>query len=88
VTLGETKDQSGYIGIAKAARTLGVDHHTMWLWTAHGTAPTPKALDVIKCTASDQFYIREKEVAGLKQLIPRSGLRPGRRAQHDAPQLS
>src|SRR6185437_12299758 len=30
VTLGETRDQSGYIGIGEAARTLGVDHRTIW----------------------------------------------------------
>lgn len=81
VTIGETKDQSGYIGIAKAARVLGVDHHTMWLWTAHLTAPTDKPLDVIKCTASEQFYIRENAIAQLRKLIPKSGLRPGRRPQ-------
>jgi len=81
VTLGETKNRSGYIGIAKAAQAIGVDHHTMWLWTAHGTAPGDKPLDVIKCTASEQLYIREKDVLHLQKLIPRSGLRRGRRPQ-------
>jgi HSP20 family molecular chaperone IbpA len=85
VKLGETKDHTGYIGIAKAARTIAVDHHTMWLWTAHGTAPVDKPLDVIKCTASDQFYIREKDVLNLKKFIPRSGLKRGRRPQAPQP---
>ena len=84
VILGETKDKSGYIGIAKAARSLGVDHHTMWLWTARGTAPTEKPLDVIKCSASDQFYIRERDISELKKHIPRTGLRAGRRPQRTA----
>jgi hypothetical protein len=81
VSIGQRNDQSGYIGISKAARTLGVDHHTVWLWTKNKTAPATKLLDVIKCTASDQFYIREKDVSQLKELIPRSGLRRGRRPQ-------
>lgn len=80
VTIGETKDKNGYIGISKAARTLGVDHHTMWLWTTHGTAPTDKPLDVIKDPASEQLYIREREITRLKKLIPRSGLKRGRRS--------
>jgi hypothetical protein len=74
-------DQNGYIGIAKGARAIGVDHHTMWLWTTQGKAPTDKPLDVIKCTASDQFYIRQSDLAELKKHIPRSGLRRGRRPQ-------
>jgi hypothetical protein len=85
VALGETRDKSGYIGIAKAARSIGVDHHTMWLWTAHGTAPTDKSLDVIKCSASDQFYIREKDISQLKKLVPPSGLRRGPRTHQATP---
>ncbi len=81
VTLGEQRDQSGYVGLTDAARTLGVDHHTMWRWTTKGTAPTDKPLDVIKCPASDQFYIRQRDVAALKKIVPRSGLHAGRRAQ-------
>lgn len=81
VTLGEKRDQSGYIGISKAARAISVDHHTMWLWTTQGKAPTDRPLDVIKCTASDQFYIRQKDVSDLKKLVPRSGLRRGPRPQ-------
>jgi hypothetical protein len=81
VTIGETHNQSGYIGISKAARKIGVDPHTMWLWTTHGKAPTDKPLDLIKCMASDQFYIRERDVNALKAFVPRSGLRPGRRAK-------
>jgi hypothetical protein len=81
VHIGETKDQTGYIGIAKAARSIGVDHHTMWLWTDPKKAPTDKPLDIIKCTASEQFYIRQKDVSALKTKIPRAGLRRGRRPQ-------
>src|SRR5579872_800289 len=81
VTLGETKDHSGYIGIAKAARAIGIDHHTMWLWTARGNAPGDTPPDVIKCTASDQFYIRERDALKLKKHVPRSGLPRGRRPQ-------
>lgn len=80
VTLGEQRDQSGYIGLTDAAQTLGVDHHTMWRWTTKGTAPIDE-LDVIKCPASDQYYIRQKDVAALKKYVPRSGLRAGRRPQ-------
>jgi len=81
VTLGEKRDQSGYIGLTDAARTLGVDHHTIWRWTTKGTAPTDRPLDVIKDPASDQLYIRQKDLGALKKLVPRSGLRPGRRPQ-------
>lgn len=79
LTIGETNDQSGYIGLTDAARTIGIDHHTMWRWATKGTAPTDKPLDVIKCPASDQYYIREKDVSLLKKLVPRAGLRAGRR---------
>jgi hypothetical protein len=83
VILGETSDQSGYIGLTDAARTIGVERHTIWRWTTKGTAPTDKLLDVIKCPASDQFYIGEKDVSELKNLVPRTGLRRGRRSPHD-----
>lgn len=79
VTLAETDDQTGYIGLTDAARTIGVDHHTMWRWATKGTAPTNKPLDVIKCPAADQLYIREKDLSALKKLVPRSGLHAGRR---------
>jgi HSP20 family molecular chaperone IbpA len=79
VTIGHTRDKSGYVRLQEAAQTLGVDHHTMWRWAAKGTAPTDKPLDVIKDPATDQFYIREAEVSKLKKLVPRSGLRAGRR---------
>jgi hypothetical protein len=82
VVLGEKSDQSGYIGLTEAAKTLGVDHHTIWRWTTKGTAPTDRPLDVIKDPASDQLYIRQKDLAALKQIVPRSGLRPGRRPQN------
>jgi hypothetical protein len=86
VIIGKTRDKTGYIGITKAAQTIGVDHHTMWLWTAHGTAPTDKPLEVIKDLASEQFYIREKDIAQLRKLIPRSGLKRGRRPQVPTPE--
>lgn len=81
VVIGETDDQTGYVGIAKAARAIGVDHHTVWLWITKGNAPTERPLDVIKCSASDQLYIHEKDVAAIKELVPRSGLRRGRRSR-------
>jgi len=81
VTLGEKRDQSGYIGLTDAAQTIGVDHHTMWRWATKKTAPTGEPLDVIKCPASDQLYIRQKDITALKKLVPRSGLRAGRRPQ-------
>ncbi len=79
VTLGETPDQSGYIRLTDAAHTLGIGHHTIWRWTTKGTAPTDEPLDVIKDPASDQLYIRQRDVSALKKLIPREGLRAGRR---------
>jgi len=81
VTLRETRDQSGYIGLTTAAKTLRVDHHTIWRWITKGTAPTDRPLDVIKDPASDQLYIRQKDLALLKKLVPRSGLSIGRRPQ-------
>jgi hypothetical protein len=81
VTIGETKDEHGYIGLTDAARTVGVDHHTMWRWATKGTAPTDEPIQVIKCPASDQYYVRGKDVSRLKKLVPRSGLRRGRRPQ-------
>ena len=81
VVIGETDDHSGYIGIAKAARAIGVAHHTIWLWVTQGNAPTDRPLDIIKCSASNQFYIREKEVSEIKKLFPPSGVPRGRRPQ-------
>ena len=80
VTLGEKRDQTGYIHLTEAARTIGVHHHTLWRWTTKETRPTDKPLDVIKDPASDQLYIRQKDVSALKKLIPRGGLRAGRRS--------
>ncbi len=79
VTLGETDDQSGFLAMSDAARIVGVSSRTMWLWASQGKAPTDKSLDVIKCTTSDHFYIREKDVFELNALVPRSGLQRGRR---------
>jgi hypothetical protein len=79
--IGETKDKSGYVGIAKAARTIGIDHHTLWLWITQGNAPTENPLDVVKCAASDQFYMSEKSIADVTKVVPRSGLQRGRRSR-------
>jgi hypothetical protein len=80
VTIGETDDQSGYIGLTDAARMIGVERHTIWRWATKGTAPSDKALDVIKCPASEQFYISESDVESLKSVVPRTGLRRGPRS--------
>jgi hypothetical protein len=87
VKIGHTDDQRGYIRLQEAADTIGVDHHTMWRWATKGTTPTESPLDVIKCPATDQFYIRESDVSELKKLVPRSGLRAGRR-HHVTPRPS
>ena len=79
VTIGEAENQSGFLPISEAAGILGISGRTMWLWTTQGKAPTDKPLDVIKCTTSEYFYVREKDVNALKALIPRSGLQRGRR---------
>jgi hypothetical protein len=79
VTVGHADDQSGYVRLQEAAQTLGVDHHTIWRWATKGTTPTDEPLDVIKCPATDQFYICEADISKLKKLVPRSGLRAGRR---------
>lgn len=80
VTLGETRDQSGFLTMSDAARIIGISPRTMWLWASQGKAPTSSPLDVVKCTTSDHFYIREKNVRELKKLVPRSGLQRGRRS--------
>ena len=84
VTIGETGDKSGFIGMSEAADIAGVSRRTMWLWVSREKAPTDKPLDVIKCTASDYFYIREKDAYNLKALVPRAGLHRGRRPQLSA----
>jgi hypothetical protein len=81
VTVGKTKGRSGFIGMAEAAAIAGVSKRTMWLWASQGKAPTEKPLDVVKCTTSDHFYIREKDAYELKKLVPKSGLQRGRRPQ-------
>ena len=86
VTIGEGENQSGFLPISEAAGILGISGRTMWLWTTQGKAPTDKPLDVIKCTTSEYFYVREKDVRELKALIPRSGLQRGRR-RHAALEL-
>ncbi|MFZ0230683.1 MAG: hypothetical protein WAL41_27920 [Mycobacterium sp.] len=82
VSIGETDHNNGFIGTADAARIIGVSTRTMWLWASQSKAPTDKPLDVIKCTTSEHFYIREKDVLQLKEVVPRSGLRRGRRPYH------
>jgi len=81
VILGETDDQRGYIGLTDAARTLGVERHTIWRWAMKGTAPEGRTLDIIKDSASDQFYISEQDVSALSQYVPRTGLSRGPRPQ-------
>lgn len=81
VTLGETDDRSGYIGLPNARKILGISNRTMYLWATQGKAPTDKPLDVIKDPISEHFYIREKDVYDLKKLIPKRGLHRGRRPQ-------
>jgi hypothetical protein len=81
VIVGETDDQRGYIGLTDAARTLGVERHTIWRWAMKGTAPEGRTLDIIKDPASDQFYISEKDVSALSQYVPRTGLSRGPRPQ-------
>jgi hypothetical protein len=81
VIIGKMEDQSGFLAMPDAARIIRVSPRTMWLWASQGKAPTEKPLDVIKCTASDYFYIRERDAHRLKTLIPRSGLHRGRRPQ-------
>lgn len=85
-TFARAQDQMAYIGLAKAAKAIGADYHTLWLWATQGKeAPANTSLDVIQDSASEQFYIRLKEVAELMPLIPKSGLRRGRRQR--PPQL-
>jgi hypothetical protein len=82
VTIGKTKDHVGFLSTSESARILGVSARTAWLWASQaGKAPTDRPIDVIKCTTSDHFYIREKDVYDLKKSIPRSGLQRGRRPQ-------
>lgn len=77
VTLGETEDQTGFLGLPDAARMVGKSKRTMWLWATQGKAPTAKPLDVIQCTVSDHFYIRQKDIAHLQTLERPTGLKPG-----------
>jgi len=80
VILGETDAQIGYLSLPEAMRILGVSKRTMYLWATRGKAPSDAPLDVIQCTASEHFYIREIDVLALRRLVPRGGLRPGRRS--------
>ena len=82
VVLGETSDQSGYVSLPQAARSIGVDHHTLWLWAAQGKIPASlrgQSLNVIKCPIGDKLYVYEKDVAQLKSHVSRSRVRPSPR---------
>jgi hypothetical protein len=81
VTIGETNDKNGFIGMPEAADIARVSRRTMWLWVSQGKAPIDQPLDVIKDPASDTFYIREKDAHALKKHVPRAGLHRGRRPQ-------
>lgn len=81
VTLDETKDKSGFLGMSEAADIVGVSRRTMWLWVSQAKAPMVKPLDAIKDPISEHFYIREKDVYELKKFIPKRGLQRGRRSQ-------
>lgn len=77
VVLGQTDDQTGYIGIAKAAKAIGIDHHTIWLWIKRHNSPTQAPLNIIRCSASEQYYIHEKDISEIKKHI--TGLKASRR---------
>jgi hypothetical protein len=84
VTIGQTPELNGYVGLPQAARTLGIDHHTVWLWVTRGNVPKlhpGESLDVIKCPIADHFYIRERDVVRLKSLLRGTGPQRGRNRQ-------
>ena len=81
VTLGETNDQSGFIGLPEAREILGISNRTMYLWATQDKAPQGRPLEIIKDPISEHLYIREKDVHQLKRLIPKRGLQRGRRPQ-------
>jgi len=81
VTVGRTKDRSGYIGLPDAREILGITSRTMYLWATRHKAPREEPLDVIKDPISKHLFIREKDVYDLKKLIPKRGLHRGRRPQ-------
>lgn len=87
IVLGEADNQRGFLGMPDAARIVGVSPRTMWLWCSQPekAPPTDKPLDVIKCTTSDYFYLRERDAHHLKSLVPRSGLKRGPRPQMAQP---
>lgn len=77
VTLGETDDESGYFTLPVAANIIGVSSRTLWRWTTRGKAPTDKPLDIIKCTLTDYFYIRQADITYLRSIAPTPAHRPG-----------
>jgi hypothetical protein len=81
VTIGETDDRSGYIGLPAAREILGISNRTMYLWATQRKAPHGQPLDIIKDPISEHLFIREREVYELKKLVPRRGLPLGRRPQ-------
>jgi HSP20 family molecular chaperone IbpA len=81
ITLGETDDLSGFLGLPDAAKLLGVASRTMWVWARQGSTSAGKALDVVKCTASDHFYVRHKEIAELAGLATNVAVGRGHRTR-------
>jgi hypothetical protein len=67
VTIGETRDASGYLVLSDAAKLIGVSSLTLWGWASKDKAPTNirEPLDLVKCSLSDQFYLREKQAREL-----------------------
>jgi hypothetical protein len=85
IRLGQTDDKSGFVSLSEASRILRVSKRTARLWLLEGKAPSGQPEQIAKCTATDHFYIRESEVLAIKPLVPRRGLRPGRRARSPIP---
>jgi hypothetical protein len=77
ITVGETQDESGYLGLPDAARIVGVSSRTMWLWATQGKAPTDQPLAIVKCLTSDHLYISEGDVHRLQKLERPTGLKRG-----------
>jgi hypothetical protein len=77
ITIGETHDESGFLGLPDAAKLVGVSSRTMWLWATQGKAPIDLPLTVVKCLTSDHFYIKERDVRCLQKVERPSGLKRG-----------
>ena len=81
VTIGETTDRSGFIGLPAARAILGISNRTMYLWATERKAPHGQPLDIIKDPMSEHLFIRERDVYALKKVVPKRGLPLGRRPQ-------